>query len=247
MRLKASLFSFSSAIITLSLSVGTVIYLPLLGFAMLEALLFQTVFGQLPQVPANNTPSLRSRLSVPPKYSAGLVLVLLQLLCFSVKLHERNVAWSDQLRLWLSAYQVNSRSHHTIYNAGYELSLKKRFAEAEQILRPIGSPRVEGPSNTFVYAMVLFNLGLCDVAQPLIDDAMVVIEEKRRTGGPRNTESSLARVKSNMLVAQAYCMPDLTQSGKIMYDAVKADPSNQYAVDQALQVVRRLEAIGKIH
>ena len=215
---------------------------------MLEALLFQTVFGSLPHtLPANNNSSLRARLSFPPKYCAGLVLVLLQLLCFSVKLHERNIAWSDQLRLWLSSYQVNSRSHHTIYNAGYELSLKQRYAEAEQVLRPIASPRVEGPSNTFVYAMVLFNLGRCDVAQPLIDDALVVIEEKRQTGGPRNTESSLARVKSNILVAQAYCAPDLTQSGRIMYDAVKADPSNQYAIDQAMQVVQRLEAIAKIH
>ena len=226
---------------------GTVIYLPLMGFAMLEALLFQNIFGALSPIPATNIPSLRARLSLPPKYVAGLVLVLLQLLCFSVKLHERNIAWSDPLRLWLSAYQVNSRSRHTIYNAGYELSLKKRFAEAEQVLRPIGSPRVEGPSNTFVYAMVLFNLGRCDVAEQLIDDALVVIEEKRTTGGPRNTESSLARVKSNMLVARAYCTPDLVQSGKIMYDAVTVDPSNQYAIDQATQLLQRLEALGKIH
>jgi len=196
-------------------------------------------------MPGKNA-SFRASFSLPTKYLVGLLLVLLQLLLYSVKLHERNIAWSEPLRLWLSAYQINSRSRHTIYNAGYELSLKKRYAEAEQVLRPIGSPRVEGPSNTFVYSMVLFNLDRCDEAQPLIDDAMVVLEEKRKTGGPRNTEASLKRVKSNLLVAQAFCTPDLAQSGKIMYDAVQADPTNQYAVDQAMQVVRRLEAIGQL-
>jgi len=177
----------------------------------------------------------------------GLFLVLSQLLFFSAKLHERNLAWSGPLNLWLSAYQINNRSRHTIYNAGYELSLKKRYAEAEKVLRPIGNPRVEGPSNTFVYAMVLFNLNRCDEARPLIDEAMVVVEEKRKTGGPRNTESSLARTKSNLMVAQAFCAPDMTQSAQLLYESVKVDPSNQYAVDQAVNMVKRLEATGQLN
>lgn len=222
------------------------IYLPLLGFSLLEALLFKSLFGT--PFPAKDADSsLREHLSLPKKYWAGLLLVLSQFLFFSVKLHERNLAWSGPLNLWLPAYQINNRSRHTIYNAGYELSLKKRYAEAEKVLRPIGSPRVEGPSNTFVYAMVLFNLNRCDEAQPLIDDAMVVIEEKRKTGGPRNTESSLARTKSNLMVAQAFCTPDPAQQGKILYESVQADPTNQYAIDQAVNLVKHLEARGQLH
>jgi len=184
---------------------------------------------------------------MPAKYVVGLLFVLSQLLFFSVLLHERNIAWSEPLRLWLAAYQTNSRSRHTIYNAGYELSLKQRYAEAEQVLRPIGDPHVEGPANTFVYAMVLFNLERCDEARPLIEEAMIVIEEKRKTGGPRNTEASLKRTQSNLMVAQGFCTHNLGQAGKILYDAVQTDPTNQYAIDQAMQVVRKLEATGQIH
>ena len=42
-----------------------------------------------------------------------------------------------------SAYAINPRSYHTMYNYGYELSLKQRYAEAEQVMRPIGSARVD--------------------------------------------------------------------------------------------------------
>lgn len=213
----------------------SVIYLPLLGFSLLKALLFKTIFGRQKQ---QSSPILVTFI--------GILLVQSQLLFFCALLHERNIAWSEPLNLWLSAYKVNNRSRHTIYNAGYELSLQKRFAEAEKVLRPIGNPRVEGPSNTFVYAMVLFNLNRCDEAQPLIDEAMIVVEEKRKAGGPRNSAKSLARTKSNLMVAQAYCTPDLSKQGQILYESVQIDPTNQYAVDQAMILVKRLEAMGRI-
>jgi hypothetical protein len=77
----------------------------------------------------------------------------------------------------------------------------------------------------------------------LIDDALVVIEEKRTEGGVRNTKSSLDRTQSNLLVAKAFCTDDLQESGRTMYKAVQVDPTNQYAIEQASNMVKHIEAI----
>jgi hypothetical protein len=127
---------------------------------------------------------------------------------------------------------------------GYELSIKQRYQEAEVILRPIGNPRVEGPSNTFVYAMVLFNLQQCNRANPLLDDAFQVIREKRKEGGPRNTDSHLNRTESNLLVAKAHCTDDLQERGRVLYKAVETDPTNDYAVGLATEFMKRIEQMN---
>ena len=132
------------------------------------------------------------------------------------------------------------------YNCGYELSVKQRYLEAEHVMRPIGDPRVDGPSNTFVYAMVLYNLDRCDESRPLVADALDVIEQKRIDGGIRDTESSLSRSASNLIVADAYCMipQGMKIAAKRFYEAVQMDPTNQYAVDQAMSIKKKLEALG---
>jgi hypothetical protein len=227
-----------------------VIYLPLMGFALMEAWLFKTLFF------ASRSSSTVKETSDPPpprltflstRYLIGYFLFMLHMALFSAKLHERNVAWSSSLALWVAAYQINNRSRHTMYNCGYELSLKLRYAEAEKVLRPIGDPHVEGPSNTFVYAMVLYNLKRCDEAMVLIDEALDVVEQKRKSGGVRNTDSSLARARSNLLVAQGFCTENLVEAGQVMYSAVAADPSNQYAVDQATLMMKHIEKTKQIH
>jgi hypothetical protein len=217
-----------------------VIYLPLMGFCLLEALAFKSLFFQDTFVVKTDDGSRHHRLA---KYAIGYLLALSQLTFFTIILHERNIAWSDSLNLWTRAYQINNRSHHTMYNCGYELSLTKRYAEASMVLQPIGNAHVDGPSNTFVYAMVLYNLDQCEEARALIDDALVVIEEKRKDGGVRNTKSSLDRTQSNLLVAKAFCTDDLQESGRTMYKAVQVDPTNQYAVEQATNMVKHIEAI----
>ena len=113
-------------------------------------------------------------------------------------------------------------------------------------MRPIGDPRVDGPSNTFVYAMVLYNLNRCAESKPLVAEALAVIEEKRAAGGVRDTETSLSRSASNLIVADAYCMiPEgLQAAAKRFYEAVQVDPTNQYAVDQAMTIMKKLEATG---
>ena len=151
------------------------------------------------------------------------------------------MAWSDPLSLWESAYRINQRSTHTRYNYGYELSLRGRFEEAEVVLRPIGDPKVDGPNNTFVYAMVLFNLKQCDRANTLLDQAFMVVQQRRREGGVRNTESSLSRTESNLLVARGHCVEDIHDRARLMYEAVQADPSNDYAISLATQMMENLQ------
>lgn len=217
-----------------------VIYLPIMGFCLVEALFIQLVYHEVAETDrvrtrAYTVPGTRLKLS-------GYILLMFQLFLFATKVHERNVAWSHSLNLWRSAFEINPRSHHTRYNCGYELSLKKRYAEAEQVLRPIADPYVESPSTSFVYAMVLFNLGHCDDSLKLVDEAFYAVDERRREGGVRNTEDKLVRMESNLLVAQAYCTSNTAAAGKLMYDAVQVDRTNVYAIEQASEMVRRLQA-----
>jgi Domain of unknown function (DUF1736) len=219
-----------------------VIYLPLLGFCMMEALLFKVVFcdGGERRPASKRQNNDHQVLGCGGAHWMGYLLIMSQLMLFAGKVHERNLAWSDSLTLWWSAYQINPKSHHTMYNCGYELSLRKHYDTAEQVMRPIGSAHVDGPSNTFVYAMILFNLNRCKDALRYIDEAMDVIDEKRMAGGTRNQPEYLARTESNLLVAKAHCAHDIQERGRILYEAVQKDPSNDYAIQQAQSLMERV-------
>ena len=164
-----------------------VIYLPLFGFCVMEALLIKAICCSVEEceyklrgddditiINAQKGKSSKKENSGKKGLSAatqqqepkliatttrlrvnflGHLLVIMQLGMFVVKLHERNIAWSNPELLWVSAFNINPRSHHTMYNCGYELSLRQRYEEAEKVMRPIGNARVDGPSNTFVYAI----------------------------------------------------------------------------------------------
>uniref|UniRef100_A0A7S1D745 Uncharacterized protein n=1 Tax=Cyclophora tenuis TaxID=216820 RepID=A0A7S1D745_CYCTE len=223
-----------------------VIYLPLLGFCMMEALLFKVFFLQAAQTQPNNNNNNRQSFTKRPLHWVGYLLFMLQLGLLTAKLHERNHAWSNSLSLWLNAYAVNPRSHHTMYNCGYELSLKQRYEEAEFVLRPIGNPRVDGPSNTFVYVMVLYNLQRCDEALVYMDEAKAVLDEKRASGGVRNLPHMLDRTESNLLVARAHCADEIAEKGRLMYEAVQLDQSNPYAVQQAKALMDRIDTLKKL-
>jgi protein O-mannosyl-transferase len=87
-----------------------VIYLPLFGFCLLEALLLEKL--------RHGVSTMRTSIQNSRDFMfwAGHFLLMLQLVIFCGRTHERNVAWSDSLRLWESAYAINPRSHHTMYN-----------------------------------------------------------------------------------------------------------------------------------
>ena len=212
-----------------------VIYLPLFGFCLLEALLISKFLkGAVTMRPAFD----RRKEQL---FWGAHFFLMFQLIVFSGRTHDRNLTWSDSLRLWESAYAINPRSYHTMYNYGYELSLKQRYTEAEAVMRPIGSARIDGPSNTFVYTMVLYNLKQCDKANILLDEAFRVIEEKRIEGGPRNSESHLSRTESNLLVAKAHCTEDVNERGRVLYRAVETDLTNDYAVQLATTFVQKMQ------
>jgi hypothetical protein len=212
-----------------------VIYLPLFGFCLLEALLL----SKLLKGAISMRTSFERRKE--QQFWGGHFALMFQLIVFAGRTHDRNLAWSDSLRLWEAAYATNPRSHHTMYNYGYELSIKQRYQEAEVVLRPIGDPRVEGPSNTFVYAMVLFNLKQCRRANQLLEDAFRVIAEKRSEGGTRNSESNLSRTESNLLVAKAHCTEDISERGRVLYQAVEKDPTNEYAIQLATEFMQKIQ------
>jgi len=217
-----------------------VIYLPLFGFCLLEALLISKCLKGATTM----RPAFERRKE--QLFWAAHFLFMMQFIILSGKNHERNLAWSHSLRLWESAYAVNPRSYHTMYNYGYELSLKQRFEEAEAVMRPIGSARVDGPSNTFVYTMVLFNLRQCDRANVLLQEAFEVIDERRQAGGVRNTDSHLSRTESNLLVAKAHCTEDPNEKGRTLYKAVETDQTNDYAIQMATNYMQKMQQIEEM-
>mmetsp|Transcript_37830 Transcript_37830/g.42190 ORF Transcript_37830/g.42190 Transcript_37830/m.42190 type:complete len:1110 (-) Transcript_37830:2301-5630(-) len=240
-------FSFSPFLLSSNILVvvglmkaDRVIYLPLFGYCLLEAILIKKLIkGAITMRPAVERRKEQA-------FWGAHFLLMFQLIVFSGRTHERNIAWSHSLRLWESAYVVNPRSYHTMYNYGYELSLKQRYIEAEAVMRPIGNPRIDGPSNTFVYTMVLYNLRQCDRANVLLDEAFRVIEEMRKEGGPRNTESHLSRTESNLLVSKAHCTDDFKERGRVLYRAVEKDQTNDYAIQLATNFMQRMQKVEEL-
>ena len=237
----------SNLLVTVGLMKGDrVVYLPLMGFCLLEAAIIHYCCSDLPgrtnhrpqQQQQHEKRKITTQSTVSLQNSSWMAnmchtFLMVQLFFFCRKVHERNLAWSDPLRLWMSAYQVNPISHHTMYNCGYNLSLNQRYEEAEQVLRPIRSPHTDGTTTTFVYAMVMHNLERGDEVLPLIDRALEVVEERRAEGGVRNTADQTARAESNLLVAKGFCTDDIRQKARAFYRAVEVDPMNEYAVSQA--------------
>ena len=53
-----------------------------------------------------------------------------------------------------------------------------------------------------------------------VEEALQVIEEEKKMEGPRNQPHQLARTATNLLVAKAHCIPDVSERGRILYTAV---------------------------
>jgi len=243
----------SNLIVVVGLMKGDrVIYLPLLGFCLMEALAFKLVFcveqtQTKVEEKGKGKGSTATSKGFGKIYWLGHLLLMIQLVLFSYKTHERNLAWSHSVRLWSSAYEINPHSEHTMYNCGYELSLKQRYEESERVMRPIGSARKGAPSNTFVYAMALYNLNKVDEAGAFVDEALEVIEEQKKRGGPRNSPGMIAKTESNLLVAKALILSrtDMEAAGRTVWKAVQVDPRSEYAIQQAQMISNRLEMLKK--
>jgi len=248
----------SNLIVPIGLMKGDrVIYLPLLGFCILEALAFKCLFCAPPKEDAKKERMpFGHLLGIHWRGHFGLMV---QLSLFVMKTRERNLAWSTSFRLWKSAFEVNPVSRHTRYNYGYELALQGDFEASEQVMRSIGNPHDDSPASTFLYGLVLQNLGRCVQAQPLIEEALGMVVEgyapddtfnkedddvdgaATATAPKRHRGESSSRIASNLLVVKALCEPDIGLKGKIMFEAVQTDPQNDYAVSQANALVKQME------
>jgi hypothetical protein len=226
-----------------------VVYLPLFGFCVLVALLLKIFFCDSPQDQANNepTPSSQQKSATfrPKNYWLGYVLFMTTISLYCGKLHERNLAWSDPFRLWLGAYAVNKKSHHTMYNCGNELNAKKMYNEAELVLRPIGRAHVAGPSNCFLYSLVLYSLQRCDLVNIVLQEAFVVFEENRKAGGKLYSRQDSGRTESNLFVAKALCEANVTMKGQLLYKALQADQTNEFAIGQFTFLMNKLEEMKR--
>ena len=56
----------------------------------------------------------------------------------------------------------------------------------------------------------------------------------------------LDRAESHLLVARAHCVNDIAERGRILYEAVRKDPSNTYAIEQAQSLMNQLERVHKL-
>lgn len=228
-----------------------VIYLPLLGFCLIQVLLFQLLFERTDKVLKNENRFTTLGHTTLPKTSIktlGYFLMLTQFFLFAQKVHERNVAWSDPLYLWWSAYQVNPKSHHTRFNAAYHLSKNtNRNDEVEFLLRPIIDP-FDGkpPTDSFLYAMILKSLGRCEESLELVEEAFYAIELLRQEGRVRNTEESLARSESDLLIAKALCTEDFALRGQLMYEACQVDTTNGYAMEMYSKALEQLQLMKQM-
>jgi hypothetical protein len=179
----------------------------------------------------------------------GYLLMLVQFFFFAQKVHERNVAWSDPLYLWWSAYQVNPKSHHTRFNAAYHLTKKisNRQEEVEFLLRPAIDP-YDGkpPTDSFLYAMTLRSLGRCEESLELVEEAFYAIELMKQEGRLRNTKESLARAESDLLIAKALCTDDFAIRGQLMYEACQVDPTNGYATEMYSKALNQVQLMKQM-
>jgi hypothetical protein len=251
------LLSSNLLVVTGLMKADRVIYLPLLGFCMIEVLIFQLRFVS-PTTSAtrkendHGVSTSTGDATLLPKTRmkpVGYLLLLVQLFFFAQKVHERNVAWSDPLYLWWSAYQVNPRSHHTRFNAAYHLTKKypSRQEEVEFLLRPVIDP-FDGkpPTDSFLYAMTLRSLGRCEESLELVEEAFYAIEVMKQENRVRNTKESLARAESDLLIAKALCTEDFAIRGQLMYEACQVDPTNGYAIKMYSKALKQVQLMKQM-
>ena len=220
-----------------------VIYMPLMGFCILQALAFKrlvrdTFANHRSSIARNGRQKFLSLLFY--------VLVLVQLGMFCMKSHERNAAWSNRLHLWTRAYMVNPISHHTIYNYGYQLSKEEKYPESEVMLRQIVDDPYHGPSTAFIYAMVLHSMDRCDDAEKQIQKSLEQLAREEREGGPRGTKESVALSRSNLVCAMAYCTNDIQKKGMFFSQAIQIAPDNQFAMQQFARFMEQYEKYQKM-
>ena len=212
-----------------------VIYLPLLGYCLLQGLVVKVVSEN-----AEGEGSIW--------LMVVYMLMASQFALFGLKVHERNMAWADEYTLWVRAYEINPRSYHTKSNAGRVLAKAGEYIQAEEVLRPIkdvrnnrGELNSGDPNDAFLYAVTLGKLDRCPEALLLLDDAMAYVLEERAEAGIRYEEKMSTHTESSLMVARAFCTDNIMEKGRLMYEAATLAPHNDFAQGQFKNYLETLE------
>ncbi|KAL3904407.1 MAG: hypothetical protein SGILL_010082 [Bacillariaceae sp.] len=210
-----------------------VLYLPLLGYCLLQGLAAQMLV---------KCASRRSR-SVLAFVLGGLLV--LQLGWFWVGGQERNVAWASDYELWTRAYAINPLSFHTKSNAGRVLAKNGEYVRAEAVLRPLADCRaIEGDAtDTFLYAVSLSKLNRCPEALALVEDTTKYLYELREQGGKRHDPKMSLHAESSLMIARAFCEDSMLKKGKILEEAITLDPNNSFAMAQFQSYMQNLQGM----
>eukprot|EP00936_MAST-01D_sp_MAST-1D-sp1_P000752 g752.t1 len=189
--------------------------------------------------------------NVPPVQRGALWGVLVAM-C-AVQWHmtaTRSVEWGNPLLLWESARRVNPVSAHAAHNVGLELSWAQRQVEATAAFRFSLKKNKHDHATRLALALSLRHIKKCPAALKVLRRGNKLLKPKieRAAKGLLDTRemSTLKRDQSSYMAAEALCINDVPKMGKMLYAAVQLDPTNEFAVQQATDLLKLAQQAGMV-
>ncbi|CAK9023783.1 Protein O-mannosyl-transferase TMTC3 (Protein SMILE) (Transmembrane and TPR repeat-containing protein 3), partial [Durusdinium trenchii] len=239
----------------LIVTVGTmkaerVLYLPSVGFCMLLGVGFEVLVGVLTKGRTGDAEASWV-LGVPFK----LVLALYALLAlYAVKLHERNIAWSDPFKLWKSAYETNPISSHSRYNFALELTQQGDFERGLELILSVRKDDPHDIGTIYLEGLTLRQLNRCPEASKLADETMAQIGATRKERAASGLPLSIKEIRRNlddeealMLTLKSYCATTLGRMSQFVQDALLKSPGNAQARGRADELINLAKEAGVLN
>jgi hypothetical protein len=162
----------------------------------------------------------------------------------------RAVEWGSPLLLWESARRVNPVSAHAAHNHGLELSWAQRQTEAVQAFEFSLGKNPADCATRLALVLSLRHTERCAEAQAVAARGFELLEERRAAAEGLGNDSpvvrSLLRDMSSMTAAEALCERDISVMGKKMFKAVQLDPTNEFAMQQASDLLKLASRMGAV-
>ena len=162
----------------------------------------------------------------------------------------RSVEWGSPLLLWESARRVNPVSAHAAHNVGLELSWAQRQEEATAAFRFSLKKNKHDHATRLALALSLRHVKKCPAALKVLrrGNKLLKPKVKRAAEGLLDAReiSTLKRDQSSYMAAEALCINDVPKMGKMLYAAVQLDPTNEFAVQQATDLLKLAQQAGMV-
>ena len=162
----------------------------------------------------------------------------------------RAVEWGSPLLLWAAARRVNPVSAHAAHNHGLELSWAQRQAEAVEAFAFSLGKNPTDCATRLALVLSLRHTERCTEAQAVAARGFELLEGRRAAAEGLGNDSpvvrSLLRDMSSMTAAEALCERDIGVMGKKMYKAVQLDPTNEFAMQQASDLLKLASRMGAV-